>query len=195
MSFFKNFSLRWYDFNSYKSEEQKLITNFLHNVSVSIDPDDVNSQTFSYYINDGDTLYSVSNEQYKHPDYWWIIALLNNQFLSRNTWPKTQSQFEKWIDKKYNTIQPREIIKFYEKESGTPTTLESIRFFHQLDNDRWTDLEIIQHFNLMAISIYEWESRENEKKKYIRLPKVKYIQEIERLFKDKMTALARSYRD
>lgn len=192
MSFFNEFSLRWYDFNSLSNEKVQLITNLLHSISITVPQSMISSMTERYYILDGDTIYSISNARYSHPDYWWIIAILNNQFLSKNNWPLSQNAFEDWIDQKYIGIEPRSKIKCYEKEDGTQTTLKSIRYFYGL-GDNWTDLEIIQRFNINAISIYEWEKRENEKRKYIRLPKDEYIQQIDREFKAKMLDLARTY--
>jgi tRNA A37 threonylcarbamoyladenosine biosynthesis protein TsaE len=190
MSFFRNFSLRWYDFESYSNNKKQLITNILHSISIK----SYGSYSFDVYrIDDLDTLYSISTDKYGHPDYWWIIAIYNNMFLSENQWPYTQNEFEEWIDKKYRNIQPRERIKFYEKSNGTPTTIESLRLFYQLDSDKWTDLMIIQKFNILAISIYEWEKRENEKRKYIKIPKKEHIEEIDRIFKEKMMEVAKQY--
>lgn len=189
MSYFSNFPLRWYEFNRSNKEEKMLITNILHNVSVHYNDTKV---TDEYIIKDTDSIYSISTAQYGHPDYWWIIALTNNLYMGEFQWPLTQNEFETWIDDKYITIQPREHIKHYEKPDSSVTSIQSLKFFYKLGTD-WTDLEVIQKFNLNAISIYEWERRNNEKLKYIRLPKKEYIQKIERIVKDMLIQVGKDY--
>lgn len=71
---------------------------------------------YPYVIREGETPDGIATWYYGNPGYDWLIFLTNNIIDPHSQWPKTYSQFEKYIIKKYGTIDSaKSKIEFYRK--------------------------------------------------------------------------------
>jgi hypothetical protein len=116
-----------------------------------------------YTIADGDRPDLISYRLYGSVDYWWTILLLNSIQTSED-WPKTSDELDRYISIKY-PFQDTNDPHHYEDVYGLVADPRAIRIKRNLASDQ----DAIVAANLTPISILDYETQENDKKRNILL--------------------------
>ena len=156
MSYFEKFPLYQYDISN--TQERTLITDILRRVNLKGNAR-VNTLVFdTYTVQDGDQPDMVAHKYYGDSTLHWVIVTINN-ITSRYDWPLDQVALSQFVNDKYsnpNGTHHHEI----DATSGDTTK----KLIVSSDTDGAT-----------AITNYEYEERENDKKRRIRLLDREYL--------------------
>jgi len=150
MAYFEKFPLYQYDLQN--TDDQTLITDILRRVNLKSNVK-VNTLTFDEYnVKDGEQPDIVAFKYYGDSELHWLIVTINN-ITSRYDWPLDQVALSQYVNDKYsnpNATHHHEI----NATSGDTTK----KLIVSSDTDGAT-----------AITNYEYEESENDKKRRIRL--------------------------
>ena len=156
MSYFRKFPTYAYDIED--TNTYTLITDIMRRVNLKGNAK-ANTLVFQeYYVRDGEQPDIVAAKYYDDPEMHWVIATINN-ITSRYDWPLDQVALSQFVNDKYsnpNGTHHHEI----DATSGDTTK----KLIVSSDTDGAT-----------AITNYEYEERENDKKRRIRLLDREYL--------------------
>ena len=156
MSYFRKFPTYAYDIED--TNTYTLITDILRRVNLKGNAK-ANTLVFQeYYVRDGEQPDIVAAKYYDDPEMHWVIVTVNN-ITSRYDWPLDQIALSQFVNDKYanpNGTHHHEI----DATSGDTTK----KLIVSSDTDGAT-----------AITNYEFEERENDKKRKIRLLDREYL--------------------
>ena len=156
MSYFKKFPTYAYDIED--TNTYTLITDIMRRVNLKGNAK-ANTLVFQeYYVRDGEQPDIVAAKYYDDPEMHWVIVTVNN-ITSRYDWPLDQVALSQFVNDKYsnpNGTHHHEI----NATSGDTTK----KLIVSSDTDGAT-----------AITNYEYEERENDKKRRIRLLDREYL--------------------
>ena len=156
MSYFKKFPTYAYDIED--TNTYTLITDIMRRVNLKGNAK-ANTLVFQeYYVRDGEQPDIVAAKYYDDPEMHWVIVTINN-ITSRYDWPLDQVALSQFVNDKYsnpNGTHHHEI----DATSGDTTK----KLIVSSDTDGAT-----------AITNYEYEERENDKKRRIRLLDREYL--------------------
>jgi len=172
-SYFSYFPQIYYD--AVGDGNFKIVTNILRRVKVKQGLKEVGAFFDEYDVDSEMTPEIVSEQVYGNQKYYWIILLFNEIKDRYYDWPLTASQFETYVNDKYDDING---IHHYEitQESG-PTT--SIDDSHKIQVNSTVS-------GATAVTNYEYEERLQNKKRRIRLLKPEFLE----LFVEEFKTLA-----
>lgn len=172
-SYFSYFPQIYYD--AVGDGNFKIVTNILRRVKVKQGLKEVGAFFDEYDVDSEMTPEIVSEQVYGNQKYYWIILLFNEVKDRYYDWPLTASQFETYVNDKYDDING---IHHYEitQESG-PTT--SIDDSHKIQVNSTVS-------GATAVTNYEYEERLQNKKRRIRLLKPEFLE----LFVEEFKTLA-----
>ena len=163
MSYFEKFPLYAYDI---KDDAQfTLITDIVRRVNLK---NNVKANTLvfdEYFVRDGEQPDIVAAKYYDDPELHWVIITVNN-ITSRYDWPLDQVALSQFVNDKYSNPSGRHHHEIYATSGETTKKL-----IVSSDTDGAT-----------AITNYEYEERENDKKRNIRLLDRFYVQQFIRYF-------------
>jgi len=132
-----------------------------------------------YTIEDGDTPDSLANKAYDNPFYDWIILLTNNMVNAQYDWPLNNYEIYKVLESEYD--DPYGTIHHYETyEIGQ--YVEGLRvdetFYNSTQKLNINGSIVTKNGNEICrpVTIAEWFTSENEKKREIYLLKPTYVQ-------------------
>ena len=172
-SYFSYFPQIYYD--AVGDGNFKIVTNILRRVKVKQGLKEVGAFFDEYDVDSEMTPEIVSEQVYGNQKYYWIILLFNEIKDRYYDWPLTASQFETYVNDKYDDING---IHHYEYAQQSGDT----KFLIELPNDSATTLPA----GAVAVTNYEYEDRLQEKKRRIRLIKPEYIPELKKEFSKKI---------
>ncbi len=156
MSYFRKFPTYAYDIED--TNTYTLITDIMRRVNLKGNAK-ANTLVFQeYYVRDGEQPDIVAAKYYDDPEMHWVIVTINN-ITSRYDWPLDQVALSQFVNDKYsnpNGTHHHEI----DATSGDTTK----KLIVSSDTDGAT-----------AITNYEYEERENDKKRRIRLLDREYL--------------------
>lgn len=155
---------------------------------------------YKYDIQDGDTPEIIAHKYYGDSYRYWIILLANEILDPQWQWPMSGSVFNQYISNKYGTNQSA--IHHYEKtisqfDQGTNTTTTNTVV---IDEDTYnTTLETTLTYSLptgdvtvsitkMAVTNFDYEMNENEKKRNINILNSNYVNQLEKELTNLMSA-------
>ena len=172
-SYFSYFPQIYYD--AVGDGNFKIVTNILRRVKVKQGLKEVGAFFDEYDVDSEMTPEILSEQVYGNQKYYWIILLFNEIKDRYYDWPLTASQFETYVNDKYDDING---IHHYEitQESG-PTT--SIDDSHKIQVNSTVS-------GATAVTNYEYEERLQNKKRRIRLLKPEFLE----LFVEEFKTLA-----
>lgn len=205
--FFDKFPIVRYDINKDTVTNLENITNITFRIGVVKEVLNNIAAYYEYVIQDGDTPEILADKVYSTPEAHWLILYANNIYDPQYDWPLTSKQLTKYIIGKYGSIEnAKTTIHHYEKVMGRQETNQEYavtRFV--IDYDKKTDnamlvtydyylglpeTQSVETFNLgngktitqitarNAISNYDYEQEENEKKRFIKIIKKEYYKTI-----------------
>jgi hypothetical protein len=172
MSFFAMFPQGNYDLTNTKN--YKLVTDLFRRVKVRTKVLNETSLYSEYVVPDGEKPEITALKHFGDAQLHWVILLTNNITDPTHDWPLSYSDFERYVTDKYANPQG---VHHYEKvQSSGPTS--SIDYSHLIECNS-TDT------GAQSVSNYDYEEREQEKKRRIKLMNPSFLpiflQEFERL--------------
>lgn len=152
-----------------------------------VNPDVFSYATFfkRYSIQDGERLDVIANNAYGDPFLDWVIALTNNMINPLFDMPMTDYELRKWVESSYDN--PYEEIKHYEtyefKNSAGNIILKSgvivDETFYNRPYKYWDAGEVKQipgNQLCTPVTVFEYEEKENEKRREIYLLKPEFLE-------------------
>ena len=175
--YFETFPKLLYDIDNTKNF--KLVTDIFRRIKVREQLKE-NAALFSKYdVPSGEQPETTSYKHFGTTDYFWIILLLNDITDRYYGWPLSDQDFEKYVTDKYTNPQG---VHHYEitQSSGPQTGNGPDDYSHKIEvNETEAGAE--------SVSNYEYERREQDKKRQIKLLDPRYLpmflEEFERLIR------------
>ena len=158
--YFENFPVIPYD--SVGKGDFKFVTNLLRRVGLRAK---VKSNVLlfdTYDIRSGQTPEEIADKLYDDPELHWVVLLMNDISDRYHQWPLNHNQFIAHINDKYSDI---DAVHHYEIEQTSGDTTLKINI--GTDNT--------EHSGATAITNYEYEVAQEDKKRKIRLLDPEYI--------------------
>ena len=175
--YFETFPKLLYDIDNTKNF--KLVTNIFRRIKVREQLKE-NAALFSTYdVPSGEQPETTSYKHFGTTDYFWIILLLNDITDRYYGWPLSDQDFEKYVKDKY--AQPLGVHHYEITQSSGPQTGNGPDdYSHKIEvNETESGAE--------SVSNYEYERREQDKKRQIKLLDPRYLpmflEEFERLIR------------
>ena len=175
--YFTYFPKMYYD--AVGNNNPKLVTNILKRVKVRDGIKNDVSLFDKYQVKFGESPEIVSYRLYDTVDYYWTILLMNNIRDRFYEWPLSEQQFEEYVNAKYTNPLA---VHHYEitQSSGPQTANGPDDYSHKIEvNETESGAE--------SVSNYEYERREQDKKRQIKLLDPRYLpmflEEFERLIR------------
>ena len=175
--YFETFPKLLYDIDNTKNF--KLVTDIFRRIKVREQLKTTAALFSTYDVPSGEQPETTSYKHFGTTDYFWIILLLNDITDRYYGWPLSDQDFEKYVKDKY--AQPLG-VHHYEitQSSGSTTGNGPDDYSHKIEvNSTETGAE--------AVTNYEYERREQDKKRNIKLLDPRYLpmflEEFERLIR------------
>jgi len=161
-AYFSKFPKIYYD--AAGEGNYKLVTNLLRRVQIKGGIKESGALFDLYDVGGEETPESVSEQFYGDQKYYWIILLFNNIKDRFYDWPLRSAQFETYINDKYADVNA---VHHYEvaQESGPITSFDDS---HKIQVSEGTA-------GATAITNYEYELRQQNKKGRIRLIRSEFL--------------------
>ena len=159
--YFERFPLIPYD--SVGNGDFKYVTNLLKRVGVRAKVKTNISVFDTYDVREGETPEIIADKLYDDPELHWVVLLMNDISDRYHQWPLNHNQFIAHINDKYSNI---DAVHHYEIEQTSGDTTLKINI--GTDNT--------EHSGATAITNYEYEVAEEDKKRKIRLLDPEYIE-------------------
>jgi hypothetical protein len=152
---------------------------------------------YKYDIQDGDTPEIVAHKYYNDSYRYWIVLFANQMLDPQWDWPLTYSQFNDYVNDKYNSVDIYNTVHHYEKVitsydyttliTTTNTVEVSLQEYNSLSLGTTTYTLPTGAVNVTIsgniISVYQYELGLNEAKRTINLLNVSYVDQIEKEIK------------
>ena len=118
----------------------------------------------TYDVKEGETPEMIADKLYGNPELHWVVLMVNDITDRFHQWPMNFSQFNQYVADKYDDVNG---IHHYEvaQESGDT----SIKIW--VENDSDTNA----YSGATAITNYEYELAEQDRKRQIRLLDIQYL--------------------
>ena len=160
MSYFYQFPVIPYD--SFGQGDFSLVTNILRRVGLRTKVKSNRLFFDTYDVKEGETPESLSDKLYNDPELHWVILMVNDITDRYHQWPLTTPQFLAFTKDKYSNI---DAVHHYEiNQTSGDTTLKI-----DIGSDN-TDYP-----GATAITNFEYEETEQDKKRKIRLLVPEYL--------------------
>lgn len=194
-SFFKDFPRIRYNLNENAYESFQTPSNIFFRVGILNEIKNNSVAYTKYTIRDSDKIHILAEKFYGDQQLYWIIALANDMVDPVHDWPKDYYAFDNYIVSKYGSLTAAKTgIHHYEKRILRKNNAESSETTVVLEITETTynslaETEFIQ-YNLVgggtvdtiitrhAITNYDWEENENNKKREIKIIKEMYVGQI-----------------
>ncbi len=159
MSYFSKFPLLAYDIKN--TESYKLLPDILRRVKLKAVVKSGGMLFDTYDVKNGEKPEDVAYKWFGDAELHWVILMTNNVTDRYYDWPMNHVQFQEFLEDKYSNPDG---IHHYEitKDSGILTTQGPSDYSHKVEVNSDT-------VNASSISNREYEEREQDKKRSIRL--------------------------
>ena len=158
--YFERFPLIPYD--SVGNGDFKYVTNLLKRIGVRAKVKTNISVFDTYDVKEGETPEMIADKLYDDPELHWVVLLMNDISDRYHQWPLNHNQFIAHINDKYSDI---DAVHHYEIDQTSGDTTLKINI--GTDNT--------EHSGATAITNYEYEVAQEDKKRKIRLLDPEYI--------------------
>jgi hypothetical protein len=161
--YFKNFPLMTYLYKV--GDKEKLIAVKDITLNVRIRKQILSNITLFEDIDvvDGDTPERIADKIYRNPNYHWIIMLCNERFHYADEFPLSQEQLQRYVEIKY----------------GADNSEAQHMLFGRLHFET-ADGQVVDEDHPLSepVSNYEYEFRENEKKRRIKIIHPRLVEQV-----------------
>ena len=158
--YFTSFPVIPYD--SVGNGDFKMVTNLLKRVGVRAKVKANVSVFDTYNLKEGETPEIIAHKLYGDPELHWVVLLMNDITDRYHQWPLNYNQFLAHINDKYSNV---DATHHYEIEQTSGDT--TIKIDIGTDNT--------EHSGATAVTNYEYEVSQEDKKRKIRLLDPTYI--------------------
>ena len=167
--YFESFPKIFYD--SVGQGNPKVVTNLLRRVAIRAKVKTNTMLYDTYDVKSGETPEIIADKLYQDPELHWIVMLVNNITDRYHQWPMKEQQFNTFLNEKYDNPDG---VHHYEisQESGDASTKIEVYANEALytgDTDFYNSATIVTN--------REYEEREQDKKRQIRLLDPRYVDE------------------
>lgn len=145
---------------------------------------------YKYDIQDGETPEMIAHRYYNDSYYYWLILYANQISDPQWGWPLDRASFERYIVKKYTSVNPYLTIHHYEKvisqfESSSRTTTEKKITIDENTYNTLTPSTTVYSFptstttitiSKNAVTLYQYELDLNESKRLIKVIKKEFAE-------------------
>ena len=180
MSFFNRFPILAYDVKN--NDNYKLLPDILRRVKLRSSIRSSSMLFDTYDVRNGDRPEDIAFKWFGDAELHWVILMTNNVLDRYYDWPMNDVQFQEFLTDKYGAGN-EDGIHHYEvtRDSGRTTGQGPNDYSHLVEVNSDTD-------NASIISNREYEEREQDKKRSIRLLNQRYlndfIEEFDNLIKE-----------
>lgn len=206
--FFDLFPKLIYDLEGTRSGSYDVAVNIFVRLGVLKSIKQNSSLYYPYMIQDGDTPEMIADKYYGHPEYHWVVMMMNDVVDPFYDWPLDYARFSSYMSSKYGSIETSQTqIVRYEKQidrrdssSGVTTTSKMI-----IDYDTYVamasstfntynlsnDTTVAETITKNAVTAWDDEMDKNERKRAIKLLKKEYIDIIKKNLESELANLPR----
>jgi hypothetical protein len=136
------------------------------------------ASNYDYYdVNDGDTPENIAHDYYGDSDLHWIILMANNIQDVYTDWPMSVPRLEAYAKSKYDNVDDIHHYEIYQDSGDTTITIE-------IPNDPAQTIPV----DATAITNFEYEQLEVEKKRRIKLIRPEFIDTVRENFRKTIRA-------
>ena len=167
--YFESFPKIFYD--SVGQGNPKVVTNLLRRVAIRAK---VKSNTMlydTYDVKSGETPELIADKLYQDPELHWIVMLVNDITDRYHQWPMKEQQFNTFLNEKYDNPDGVHHYEISQESGDTSTKIEvyANEALYTGDTDFYNSATIVTN--------REYEEREQDKKRQIRLLDPRYVDE------------------
>ena len=165
MAFFSRFPILPYDITN--TDNYKLIPDILRRVKIRTAIRGASMLFDSYDVKNGERPEDIAFKWFGDAELHWVILMTNNVLDRYHDWPMNSVQFQEFLEDKYSNPDG---IHHYEitKDSGSLTSQGPTDYSHKVEVNSDT-------VNASGVSNREYEEREQDKKRSIRLLNQTYL--------------------
>jgi len=165
MSYFSKFPMMIYDMKN--NGNFKLLPDILKRVKQRSAIESGQFIFDTYDVRNGERPEDIAYKWFGDAELHWVILMTNNVTDRYYDWPMNDAQFEVYLDDKYTNP---DAVHHYEitKDSGNTTSQGPNDYSHKVEVNSDTD-------NAVTISNRQYEEREQDKKRAIRLLNQKFL--------------------
>ena len=165
MSYFSKFPMMIYDMKN--NGNFKLLPDILRRVKQRSAIKSGQLIFDTYDVRNGERPEDIAYKWFGDAELHWVILMTNNVTDRYYDWPMNDAQFEVYLDDKYTNP---DAVHHYEitKDSGNTTSQGPNDYSHKVEVNSDTD-------NAVTISNRQYEEREQDKKRAIRLLNQKFL--------------------
>ena len=160
-------------YDSAGTGELKTVTNLLRRVALRNKARTDRLLFDTYDVKNGETPESIAFKLYGDSELHWIVMMINDITDRFHDWPMQENQFNAYLNDKYDNVNA---LHHYEITQTSGDT--SVKIDVGTDNTNYPSATVISN--------YEYEVREQDKKRRIRLLDPAYIADCVEEFKNLM---------
>ena len=167
--YFESFPKIFYD--SVGQGNPKIVTNLLRRVAIRAKVKTNTMLYDTYDVKSGETPEIIADKLYQDPELHWIVMLVNNITDRYHQWPMKEQQFNTFLNEKYDNPDGVHHYEISQESGDTSTKIEvyANEALYTGDTDFYNSATIVTN--------REFEEREQDKKRQIRLLDPRYIDE------------------
>ena len=160
----------------------KIVTNLLKRVAIRTKVKNNASLYDTYTVKNGETPESIADKLYDDPELHWIVLMVNDITDRYHQWPMLEQQFNTFVEEKYSNPDG---VHHYEisQSSGSDTTKIEV-----YNNSALYSGDTDFYSTSSTVTNREYEEREQDKKRQIRLLDPRFVdtfvEEFKRLMKE-----------
>ncbi|MDD4242726.1 MAG: hypothetical protein PHG08_00300 [Bacilli bacterium] len=178
MAYFESFPKLLFDFSIEGEEPNNIIvTDILRRVQITSDKFRAPSAFEVYTIMENETPEIVSMKYYGTMEYHWLILMVNNLVYGLDSFPKNYYDLENYVTTLYGE-DARNDIHHYEDDDGNIVNAivsgDNLKIFNPVTMV-W---DLIPTSTYTAVTNYEYEDAENEKRRNIYLLRPEYVRSV-----------------
>ena len=167
--YFESFPKIFYD--SVGQGNPKVVTNLLRRVAIRAKVKTTTMLYDTYDVKSGETPEIIADKLYQDPELHWIVMLVNNITDRYHQWPMKEQQFNTFLNEKYDNPDGVHHYEISQESGDTSTKIEvyANEALYTGDTDFYNSATIVTN--------REYEEREQDKKRQIRLLDPRYVDE------------------
>ena len=167
--YFESFPKIFYD--SVGQGNPKVVTNLLRRVAIRAKVKTNTMLYDTYDVKSGETPEIIADKLYQDPELHWIVMLVNNVTDRYHQWPMKEQQLNTFLNEKYDNPDGVHHYEISQESGDTSTKIEvyANEALYTGDTDFYNSATIVTN--------REFEEREQDKKRQIRLLDPRYVDE------------------
>ena len=122
-----------------------------------------------YDVPDGDRPEDVAFNYYDDSSLAWLVLLPNKQIDPYYNWPLRQTDFERWMIKKYGAVETAQTTILWYEHRTKNITISPDTFNHS------TSLSYITGGDYQSVTAFDYYERINENNRHIQLVNIAYL--------------------